>query len=197
METVPTQVESIQKRSPSFFNATQMQRAIRAREIVLKKDMAITVKAVSGEARWIAIEIIMNTAKRFISSHLLPHKRLPLEQFTAALEEFHEMLSTFPKNEVLIGIEANTKLAGQSCVRERRREREHLREPLARNGLVAHNTWRAGAAPQEDMYTRKSGTSTRSWAFLRYVFDTRDDQSKTMQNQGKHVHEHTKQCSWK
>ena len=44
----------------------------------------------------------------------VPHKRLPLEQVTATLEEWNTMLGKFPKHEVLMEIDASTKLAGHA-----------------------------------------------------------------------------------
>ena len=93
-----------------FFNAPKMLGALRAPAFVLKKNVATTAKGVGGESRWIAIN---NTPKIIISAHL-PHKRLPLEQFTATLEELDTFMGKFPKHEVLMGIDANTNLAGHA-----------------------------------------------------------------------------------
>ena len=72
---------------PSF-NAPKMLGALRAPSIVLKQDEAKKkAKAIGGESIWIAIEVIINNPPKIIVSSHLPHKRLPLEQFTATLEE--------------------------------------------------------------------------------------------------------------
>ena len=54
--------------------------------VVLKKEVAKTAGAIVGESRWMAIDVIGDTPKMLISAHH-PHERLPLEQFTATLEE--------------------------------------------------------------------------------------------------------------
>ena len=56
---------------------------------------------------------INNTPKIIVSAHF-PHKRLVLAQFTATLEELDTILGKFPKHEVLMGLDANAKLAGHS-----------------------------------------------------------------------------------
>ena len=71
-------------------------------------------KAECGESRWIGIEVtINNTPKMIVSAHI-PHKRLPLDQFTATLEESDTLGKRFPKHEVLIGLDAIAKLASHS-----------------------------------------------------------------------------------
>ena len=64
-----------------FFFVPKMLGALRA--------PATTANAVSGESKWVDIEVNINN---------LPHKRLPLEQFTATLEEVDTSLGKFPKH---------------------------------------------------------------------------------------------------
>ena len=141
--------------------------ALRAPAVVLKKNIATTAKAVRGKSRCIAVEVITNRPKIIASAHLL-NKRLPLEQFTATLEELDKMSGQFPSHEVLMGTDANTKLAGHSdgfrveyavphsdmSAREEERATFFV-NVMAKNGLAAQNIWTSTAAPKEDMHTRK------------------------------------------
>ena len=79
-----------------FFFVPKMLGALRAPATVPRKDVATTANAEGGESKWVDIEVIINN---------LPHKRLPLEQFTATLEEVDTSLGKFPKHKVLTGLE--------------------------------------------------------------------------------------------
>ena len=152
-------------------------------------------KAVGGESRWIGIEVSINNAAKIIVSAHFPHKRLPLGQFTATLEESDTLGERFPKHEVLTGLDANAKLASHSdgfrvgnavpnsdMTAGDEERTTFFVNVVAKNGLVAQNTRTAAAAPQAEMYTRKRVEQTRdtgqshSWNTGGLDFEIRDSQ---------------------
>ena len=104
---------------------------------------------------------------KIITSPDLPHQQRPLEQFTATLEELDTIWRKFPKHEVLMGLDANVKLAGHSggfrvgyagpdsdmTANDGERATCFVNF-MTKNGLVAQNTWTTADAPQEEMHTR-------------------------------------------
>ena len=93
---------------------------------------------------------------------------------TATLDKKDTILGNVSKHEVLMGLDANAKLAGHSDgfregdavlnsdMTAGDEERATLFvNVMSKNGLVAQNTWTAAAALQGEMYTKESGTNKR------------------------------------
>ena len=127
------------------FNAPKMMGAMHAPAIVLTKGHGENCERIGGESKWI-----------------------PLEQFTATLEEIDPIWEKFPKHEVPMGLDANAKLVGHSdgfrvgsAVLDKdmtavdEEGTTYFENLITKNGLVAKKTWTAAAASQEEMYTRR------------------------------------------
>ena len=142
---------------------------------------------------------INNTAKIIVSAHF-PHKRLPLGQFTATLEESDTLGERFPKHEVLIGLDANAKLASHSDgfrvgnavpnsdMTAGDEERNFLRElhGQERAGRGKHSdsgssTTRRNVHMERVGQTRDTGQS-HSWNTGGLDFEIRDSQNPKLQS---------------
>ena len=105
----------------------------------------------SGD-RWVSIT--MQISNRVLISAHLPTINAPLEDFNVTLHEIEQLIRRFPDHEVILGIDANTKVFSFEdgwhvgpCTKPAKltsKEKERassFTEFLTRTGLVLANTW--------------------------------------------------------
>ena len=119
--------------------------------IVQKRVCEECVFLESGD-RWVAIK--MQTSNRVLISAHVPTIKAPLEDFNVPLHEIEQLIQKFPNHEVILGVDANTKVFSFEdgwhvgpCTKpakltSKEKERESsFTEFLTRTGLVLANTW--------------------------------------------------------
>jgi hypothetical protein len=145
------------------YTPTRLHGGLRCPAIVVHKNSSHLSKFVGSANRWVAIAF--NRKTLIISAHL-PHRRLPTPEFAETLEELSGLITKHPQCKVVLGMDANARVAGMNDGRivgpsvpsaelsARERERVGLlHEFLARHNMYLANTW-ANEQTVERMVTR-------------------------------------------
>ena len=117
--------------------------------IILKSRICEECVLLGSGDRWVAIK--MQTSNRVLISAHLPTIKAPLEDFNVPLHEIESLIRKFPDHEVILGVDANTKVFSFEdgwhvgpCTKPAKltsKEKERFSEFLTRTGLVLANTW--------------------------------------------------------
>jgi hypothetical protein len=146
-----------------------LQGGLRCPAIVVRDYWSRFIKVVGSSTRWVAIEF---KCKYIIVSAHLPHRRIPTHEFVETLLELQHFLRRFPRHKLIIGMDANARVAGtvdwahigpavpeaELTVRESERA-GHLLEFLAVHRLYLANTWTNAEGANHFQFTRRAWDS--------------------------------------
>ena len=150
-----------------IITAPALEGNLRCPAIIVHSDLASQTKVLGGAARWVAAELKMSVRRPLllISAHL-PLSRAPTEQLIKVLEDIESMMQKYPRHEIVLGMDANCKVAGltdfftigsgvpASTMRAKDMDRATiLQNFLCRSQLSLQNTWADFCCP-DDLHTR-------------------------------------------
>ena len=150
--------------------------------IIVKNRISEECVLLGSGVRWVAIK--MQVSRRVLISAHLPTIKAPLEDFNVPLHEIESLIRKFPDHEVILGVDANTKVfsfedgwhvgpctkPAKLTSKEKERASSFI-EFLTRAGLVLANTWN-----RNNMIGEATKKPWHKCDFLEHVDEDRDTQ---------------------
>ena len=96
-----------------LLTAPRLEGNLRCPSIIVRSELAGKVKYVGGGIRWLAAELATGHGRPvlLVAAHF-PHVRIPTEIFTEVLQDLDGILAMHGDHDIIIGMDANTKLDG-------------------------------------------------------------------------------------